>query len=189
MPEYKEPKPSNPQPGKVNLTPHPLVTKLHPELDAFNDHVALIGYFGPSKKADCIRLYADLSFRSHYDIPTSGIVHTEPTDARDENSPTRVLVLAATKLEVVEITSQCVEASYLQGSIARDYLAGAPVGAMRSTAANLASIISHCCPPEQDPGGGGGGGGGGSLYYSACCSNFTPCCNLISRPPCTRRPC
>jgi hypothetical protein len=183
MPEYKKSEPSNPQPGKVNLTPHPLVTKLHPEPDALNDLVALIGYFGPSKKAGCIRLYADLSFRSFYDIPTKGIVHTEPTDAKDENSPTKVLVLAVTKLEVVETTSQCVEASYLQGPIARDYLAGAPLGALRSTGEALVSIISNCCPPEG--GGGGGGGGGGSLYYSQCCSEFTPCC--ISRPPCSRR--
>ena len=157
-----------PRPRKPQLTPHPLVVKLHPDPDSPTDTVALIGYFGPSKKADSVRLYADLTFRRYYDLPTNGIAHTEPSDSKDENSPTIVMVLAGTKLEVVETSAQSVEASYVQGAIARRYLAGASPAAFRSTGQGLASIISNCCPPEQDPGGGGGGGGEGSVFFSGC---------------------
>lgn len=127
--------------GGIDLTTHRLVAKLHPEPDEPQDTVALLGYFGPSKKADHVRLYADLSFRRYFDIPTSGIVRTEPIVSEDENSPTAVFVLPATRLEVVETACQCMEASYLQGSIAATHLADASVEGM-SSAANRGGPIA-----------------------------------------------
>ena len=209
-PSGDKPKGSKSRRGKVTLTPHPLVAKLHPEPDTPRDLVALIGYFGPSKKTDYIRLYPDLSFRSYYDIPTNGIIYTEPTDAKDENSPTRVLVLAATNLEMVQTTHQCIEASYLQGAIAGNYLAAASLPALRPPATTdprqcpgcdagrsvalapqtrqgctqqeiCLSIDSDCC----FPGGGGGGPGGGGTFF------FSGCIGCVPKPsvPCVSRGC
>ena len=172
-PPEDERKSSKSSPGKVKLTSHPLVARLHPEPDSPQDHVALVGYFGPSKKDACMRLYTDLNFRSYYDIPIDGIVHTQPTDAKDENGPTTVLVMASTKLDVIEATHQCVEASYLQGAIAGNYLAGASGVGFRAapTLQGLQSIYSECCPTEGGGEGGGNGGGGGhdgTNFFSGC---------------------
>jgi hypothetical protein len=116
-------------PGNVNLETHPLVAKLHADPDELTELVALVGYLGPSKRAGCVRLYADLSFRNYYEIPTEGVLSTTPADAEDENSPTTVHVAGDTQVEKVSITSQSTEARFLQGSIASDYLGTAGVGA------------------------------------------------------------
>jgi hypothetical protein len=110
---------------EINLDTHPLVNKLHPNPDEIPDIVALVGYLGPSRKDDCVRLYSDLTFRNYYEIPTSGILATSQTNAGDENSPTSVHVSADTRLEAVSISSQNIEASYLKGSIASSHLGSA----------------------------------------------------------------
>ena len=125
MPDTK----SKDSPGNVNLETHPLVAKLHADPDELTKLVALVGYLGPSKRAGYVRLYADLSFRNYYEIPTEGILSTTPADAEDENSPTTVHVAGDTQVEKVSITSQSTEARFLQGSISSDYLGTAGVGA------------------------------------------------------------
>ena len=113
MPDSK----SKDSPGNVNLETHPLVAKLHTDPDELTDLVALVGYLGPSKRADYVRLYVDLTFRNYYEIPKAGIVSTSPTDAGDENSPTTVHVAGGTQVDMVSVTSQSTEARFLQGSI------------------------------------------------------------------------
>lgn len=125
MPDTK----SKDSPGNVNLETHPLVAKLHADPDELTKLVALVGYLGPSKRAGYVRLYADLSFRNYYEIPTEGILSTTPADAEDENSPTTVHVAGDTQVEKVSITSQSTEARFLQGSISSGYLGTAGVGA------------------------------------------------------------
>lgn len=111
---------------EVNLDAHPFVDKLHPNPDEIPDIVALTGYIGSSRKDGRVRLYSDLTFRNYYEIPTSGIIGTAPTDAADENSPTGVHVSADTRLEAVSISSRSIEAGYLKGSISICYLGGRP---------------------------------------------------------------
>ncbi len=109
---------------QVDLSTHPLVNKYHEDPNVLRDFVTLVGYIGPSNKPDHVRVYADLSFRNYYEVPTSGVVATTPTDSNDPNSPTRVDVNAKTHMEVVSISSQTVEASFLQGSIVSGYMSG-----------------------------------------------------------------
>ena len=103
----------NPSPDKPNLSTHPLVAKLHGDSDTPPSLVALTGYFGPSKKADSIRLYASLDFHSYFEIPKAAIVATTPVDAKDDQSPTVVHVKAGTPVDAVQTSTQPVE-SYLQ---------------------------------------------------------------------------
>jgi hypothetical protein len=164
----------------VKITPHPITSKLLAELDAPVNMVPLVGYFGPSKKDGYMRLYADLSFSGYYEIPIDDIFHAEPSDPKDENSPTMVLVTATAKLEVVTTKIQTIEACYLQGSIASQYLWSAspsfpaPDQAIaRGYPGDLAPSTRQGCDTvfwmvgceggggEGGEGGGGGGGPGG----------------------------
>jgi hypothetical protein len=110
----------DPSPNQLNLSTHPLVTKLRGDSDTPPSLVALTGYFGPSKKADSIRLYPSLDFQSYFEIPKAAIVATTPVDADDEESPTVVHVKAGTPVDSVQTSTQPVE-SYLQGSITGGY--------------------------------------------------------------------
>ena len=101
-------------PDKPDLSTHPLVSKLVGDSDTPPSLVALAGYFGPSRKADSIRLYTDLGFQSYFEIPKASIVATTPTDATDDQSPTLVHVKAGTSVDAVQTSTQPVE-SYLQG--------------------------------------------------------------------------
>jgi hypothetical protein len=138
---------------KIEFKSHPLVEKLQPDPDHSRHLVTLVGYVGQSKKADYIRLYTDLSFRRYYEIPTSGITHVEPSDTKAENSPTTVLVVSDTKLEVVETASLTLEASYLQGDIATGYLAGSDWGQILSNPAGvdvpIAGTGMYFCSPHR----------------------------------------
>jgi hypothetical protein len=103
-------------PDKPDLKTHPMVSKLVGDSDTPPSLVALAGFFGPSRKSDCIRLYNDLGFQSYFEIPKASIVATTPTDATDDQSPTLVHVKAGTPVDAVQTSTQPVE-SYLQGGI------------------------------------------------------------------------
>ena len=123
-------KKDQPSPDKVvNLKTHPLVSKLTPPGGAPPTLAQVTGYIGPSQKPDSVRVYTGLDFGSYYEIPKSAIVHTEQTDAADENSPTAVYVKADASIDVVQTTKQSVEASYLQGAITNANLATAAASA------------------------------------------------------------
>jgi hypothetical protein len=135
---------SDPPPDNPDLSTHPLVAKAQGESDTPHGLVTLIGYFGPSRKADTIRLYPSLDFRSYCELPTSAIVATEPVDPNDANSPTLVYVKAGTPVESVQTSTQSVE-SYLQGGIAAGYLQGATVSGHAGVAGQpLGSICAVC---------------------------------------------
>ncbi len=144
-------------PGEVNLETHPLVARLHADPDEYSEAVALVGYLGPSNKTDYVRLYVDLSFRNYYEIPAGAVVSTTPADASDENSPTTVHVSGDARLEKVSVTSQSVEARFLQGSISAGYLGTAGGGA-----ASEAWTFGTCAQA-------GAQAGGPSMVYSCWC--------------------
>lgn len=111
---------------RVNLEPHPLVLRLRGEAEEPASRVMLTGYLGPApQRPDAVRLYLDLEFQSYYVLPRAAVLATEPADPKDENSPTIVFVEAAAKLELVQVSTQTVEASYLRGAIAESHLAQA----------------------------------------------------------------
>jgi hypothetical protein len=162
-----------PQPQKPNLTTHPLVTKLLGDSDTPPDVVTLVGYFGPSKRANYIRLYPSLDFHSYFEIPKSAVVVTTPTDPKDESSPTVVQVAAGTKVDAVQTTTQPVEA-YLQGGITGGYLAGAaPTAAAVPATGSNCTICTVCtqigCPLSAPP----------------CSGVYTQCCAPTAQHPCS----
>jgi len=114
--------------------------------------VALTGYFGPSKKADSIRLYPSLDFQSYFEIPKAAIIATTPVDAEDDQSPTVVHVKAGTSVEAVQTSTQPVE-SYLQGGITgayyRLYNPQPSPWALLYTLVNKAMYTFCACRPQR----------------------------------------
>ena len=161
------------QPEGLNLEPHPLVRQLHSDPDDAQDLISLVGYLGPSKQPDQIRLYSDLSFRHYYEIPSDGIVATTPTNADDPNSPTIVHVKASTRIDVVSVASQNVEAGFLRGAITSGYLGSAAGSAGQGGVIQptpTASVMTQCgaCPtrnPQHCP----------SFTICTVCTQFPPC--------------
>lgn len=142
----------DPSPDEPNLSTHPLVTKLYGDSDTPPNLVALTGYFGPSKKADSIRLYPSLDFQSYFEIPKAAIIATTPVDSKDDQSPTVVHVKAGTPVEAVQTSTQPVE-SYLQGGITGAYY--------------------PLLEPEPEP---------WAVFYTrptVCCTHFTVCVNTV----------
>jgi len=174
---------------KVDLTPHPLVARLNPHGDPPPDLIVLDGFIGPSKKPDWMRLYLNSSFDTLVDIPVSGIVSTQPVDASDENSPTRVWIRAETRLDVVQSMSRTVEATYLRGGIVRQYL---PRTAAAGTVANVndREANTNVCDSFFVCGGDGGNdpGGGGSISGPGCEYTFAGSLCLTCRPPVSHMP-
>lgn len=126
-----------------DLSPHPLVTKLHPEPDEHGANATFIGYLGPSSKPDHHRVYLDPSFSAYVEVPAHAIVATTPANSGDDNSPTHVVVKADAPVRHVNVATQTGSASYLAGSIASAYLAAgstAARGAEPRCGANSAPI-------------------------------------------------
>jgi hypothetical protein len=151
---------TTPPGGDVDLSTHPLVaernvdpSEIGPEPPQLS---ALVGYVGPSRRDGSIRLYRDLSFRNYYEIPAEAVVSTTPINPDDENSPTRVQVAPDTKVEVVNVSVQSVEARYLSGSIAGGFYGAAAggVGAAQAPAAlctNITTYMPSCVAQQQPP--------------------------------------
>jgi hypothetical protein len=137
-------------PAGPDTSPHRLVTKVLGEEDAPEEELAiLVGYFG-KEDGERVRLYTSLDFRSYYHIVTDAIVHTEPTDTGNENSPTRVWVKAESTVDYI-VTAQ---ASHLQGAITTGHLASAvaahaarlALGGRVAAAIDLTSNTPQFCP-------------------------------------------
>jgi hypothetical protein len=137
---------ADPSADKPDLSTHPLVTKLQGDSDTPPSLVSLIGYFGPSKKADSIRLYTSLDFQSYFEIPKAAIVATAPSDANDDQSPTVAHLKAGTAVASVQTSTNPVE-SYLQGGITGQFLGSAGSSAQAVLRPTPTAIPSNVvCP-------------------------------------------
>lgn len=153
-------------PGDVDLATHPLVDRFNADPDnveAPPEVAALVGYIGPSRRGDSVRLYQDLTFRNYYEIPRDGILATSPVNPDDENSPTQVQVDPDTKVEVVTVSVQSVEARYLSGSIAGGFLGAAGGGAGGAQAGPVCANIT--------------------TYMPSCVGQPAPCANITTHMP------
>lgn len=136
--------------GAPDLTPHPLVSKLHPEPDEHAAYATFTGYLGPSSKSDYHRIYLDQSFGTYVEVPQDAIVATTPASPGDDNGPTHVSVKSDAPVRYVSVTSHAGSASYLSGGIASAHL---PAGAPASPAGGplCITIATHsptwCHPP------------------------------------------
>ena len=133
-----------------NLEAHPLVRRLRREDDepAAADAVVLTGYLGPSKVGDNVRLYADLTFRTYYEIPRAAVRRT--VAGADEDDPTQVWVDSSARVEVVQTTRQSVEAGYLGGAIAGQF-AGASARAAGAGAWPVCKTVVTANPTDCGP--------------------------------------
>jgi hypothetical protein len=133
-----------------DLGTHPLVLAM--QALGTNDPpiglVALTGYFGPSKKANSIRLYTSPEFQSYYEIPTGAIKATSPADSANPLGPTVAYVEVGTQVELVQTGTKPVE-DYLQGGITAGYFAGASSGGYPGTA--LQGVIPVQWGPMYSP--------------------------------------
>ena len=126
-----------------------MVAKLLADTENPRDLVALIGYFGPSKKPDHVRLYTGLDFRTYYEVPKTGVVHTEPVNAKDENSPTRVMLDAQSTVELVQTSTQSGPAAFLAGAITGTHLP--PAASVDPTQGVQPFMWSHHCHTPRCP--------------------------------------
>jgi hypothetical protein len=115
------------QVSTVDTSTHPLVTAILGDSDPPPDRIVLVGYFGPSRKSNSVRLYLGLDMLCYYEIPLdgAGIISTEPVDPNNPHSATRVILNAGTPLELVDITALQAEAGYLRGNLTASLLARA----------------------------------------------------------------
>jgi hypothetical protein len=198
------PNPAQPERGGADLPIHPLVKKLlgdakGPQPDPL---VTLVGYIGPSSKADSVRVYTGLDFQAYYEVPRAAVAATEAVDRQDENSPTRVLVKADTPVDVVQVSKQAGPASYFAGSIAGGYLADAtaaqlsvgnlPIRLTHYTVCQICHLtaLSICfCPTQHGPicpgiPGGGGGEEAAAQPFRYRSVNYTCPCIATHYPLC-----
>jgi hypothetical protein len=129
----------------VDTSPNPIVTQLLGGGDPPLDVGVLIGYFGPSKKDNQVRLYTSLDFHTYYEFPIAGVLSTIPLDPKDSNSPTRVFLKGGTFVDFVRI--ETTEARYLCGQIADRNLARATAKAAVCAPQGIfaASVDGPCC--------------------------------------------
>jgi hypothetical protein len=130
--------------GGADIPFHPLVTKLLGAAGEPQDFVTLVGYIGPSKKEGHVRLYTGLDFQTYYEVPREGIASTEAVDRADDNSPTRLMIHADATIEVVQTSKQSGPASYLAGSIAGTYLAGAAAASIPAAVLPIPTRYTIC---------------------------------------------
>jgi hypothetical protein len=126
--------------------PHPLIAKMLATYGALKSLVALEGYIGPTQTPGAVRLYLDLDFRSYVEIPADQILFPDPGNA-DQNTtltkdvdPTKIFVPASTKIEVIQVQSASVEASFLQGNITSSY----PLGSCRPAPSDKSTRPTTC---------------------------------------------
>jgi hypothetical protein len=102
----------------VDLTPNPIIKRLKAlaeETGSPEKIITLMGYLGDSIASDkCIELYLNLDLECYYRILKTDIVHTANVEQSDCSQPTKVLIRASARVEVVQTS----EASFLSGSIA-----------------------------------------------------------------------
>jgi hypothetical protein len=113
----------------VTTTTHPIVDTILKSKLTPGDAAVLVGYFGPSPKADYVRLYLSLDLHCYCELysPVSGgdILLTFPSDPNNSNDPTYVFVKASADIKVVKTVTTGVQASFLQGAIATANLGAA----------------------------------------------------------------
>lgn len=109
----------------IDTSTHELVTKFLGDTGPPPNVVEFTGYFGPSDIEGNVRLYLGLDFMSYFEIPLTGITSTTPADSTHADSPTCVLVKKEADLELVKMASISGDASFFNGCVVSDFLAGA----------------------------------------------------------------
>ena len=139
---------------EVDLSPHPLVPGRE-QLDAQAGEESLttiVGFVGPSRSEDRVRVYLDLSFSSYFDVAAADVVQTARVDANDENSPTIVWVGSSAQVGLVRIGRLTGDASFVTGAIRQRH----GRGARSARAMTLAASMDPCtdwfdCIPKPVP--------------------------------------
>ncbi len=110
--------------GSVDVAPDPIVPTARALVDS--PVLRLWGYVGDSLRSGYIRLYADLSFQSYYEIQTSDVLERVRLGDRDGASGSLLTVKFDAILQAME--SGPVGADWLAGTVTAENLRGAGHG-------------------------------------------------------------
>lgn len=141
------------QTGEVDLTPHPLVPGLErDQTHADEGLTTLVGFIGPARTDDRVRVYLDLSFASYCDVAKADIVQTAPVDANDENSPSTVWVNSSAQMRLVSVGRLTGDASFVTGAIrSRHFRRGARYASANRPNTEFPCTIFFICDPKPLP--------------------------------------
>jgi hypothetical protein len=133
--------PREPSPHDVNapanLTTHPVIDRIRPQLHDQRSYTELVGYVGTiDTKARTVQVYPQLDMRTYLVIPLDAIAFSEPVNPDQKSSPTKLVIDASAKIEAIKSYKQSHEAGFLCGAIA---------------AANLKSASAHPSPAAGSP--------------------------------------
>jgi hypothetical protein len=108
----------------VELRPDPIVDALVPDAAAAPPNATVLrGYLGRSTTPDHWRLYLTPALDRHVDVPADKILHTV---ALPDSRGTLVWVPKTLRLGYTQTFSAEVQASFLDGAIVEEHLAGRP---------------------------------------------------------------
>ena len=108
----------------MDLSQNPLLEKIKPTADDQRVFTVLTGYVDLEDN-DTIRLYERLDLRTYLEIPVSEIVWAEKLVPGMQASPTLLVINGTAQARRVTSAARKVEAGYLSGLIASQYLSSA----------------------------------------------------------------
>ena len=131
--------PEQPGGSRTRLRPDRLVEKLVPNPNAYEPTISLSGFVGESSQPGTWRLYLSPELSEFVEFTEQDVVNTEPIP--EDQSPlggTTVWLRAATTLRYTRITSQQVQADFLQGAITSGFMENA-ISNLQATGARAAT--------------------------------------------------
>jgi hypothetical protein len=152
----------------MQLTTNPILSEIQPQPGDQRRYVILLGYVGDVTD-EFVVVYPTLDLRTHYKIPRTAILFAEPLVAGQDTSPTKLVVDATAKVDLVKIYIRSVEAGFLSGPVALSLLAsakpgmqaqGPTPGGMTPTTDTICQIVNwiacfigpgRCTTPNTDP--------------------------------------
>jgi hypothetical protein len=130
------------QGGASQLRSDTLVQKLVPNPSQHEPSVMFVGFVGEGAQPGIWRLYLGPELSDYVEFSDQDVVHTDPISA-DESSlgGSRVWLRSGTNVRYTHITSQQVQADFLQGAITSTFMGGS-APALQGRAARAASGVA-----------------------------------------------
>jgi hypothetical protein len=119
-----------------------LVEKLVPDANSLEPTICLVGFIGESSQAGMWRLYLGPELNEYVEFTEEDVRNIEPIPEEQSSlGGTQVWLRATTTLRYTRITSQQIQADFLQGAITSGYMQGA-TSAFQATSARAATGVA-----------------------------------------------